>query len=518
MHIESNSDANLQDLFCQLARYFSANEDKISAAEASKCFLCLSLLDSVALIRLFFLLCPSFRSVLSHQGGVSAVFPTTPSRPSDDNDTHRQPDPPEPPPGLRDHQNSHENNSSSIPGFEELQDPVSTNDNGLPTAHSSPAAENGGAQVSGEIDDIYTLESGFLEPNTFYQQQTLNELQHPISNTLTVNPFDTMAFPDNDNAIGKTRLATCSELSFTATLRQLLETCKTDKSLFIRKIEESKASLPNGQGWRAAIAIKQENADMRDLLSIYHRFECYNIYRHVAEAGFHTGEHWIRDKRLELAKRLCDDFPERFHDTKAANKCLNWVDQGCRYHEWTKMFTQVSGLGILIALPPEIPRSAYTSRCTKEHMSAAAARFVALGINDLVKDLKLSELGDYIARRLEEMTTGKRLEPSQRLQQSSTPRLVSSLGTPTLLQSEQTESSPGAITICEDTAMLDHASFLSPSMFVDDDLSNFQLSSSAYLDLSMDDQLPAFSFPFDELYQHLNNTEVQMVTCSETTG
>lgn len=51
----------------------------------------------------------------------------------------------------------------------------------------------------------------------------------------------------------------------------------------------------------------------------------------------------------------------------------------------------------------------YTSRCTKEHMSAAAARFVALGINDLVKDLKLSELGDYIARRLEEMTTGKRL-------------------------------------------------------------------------------------------------------------
>ncbi|KAF5614823.1 hypothetical protein F25303_14004 [Fusarium sp. NRRL 25303] len=423
MHIESNSDANLQDLFCQLARYFSANEDKISAAEASKCFLCLSLLDSVALIRLFFLLCPSsfnclfngqasrrhtlgtdyvvmpadinftVRSVLSREGGVSAAFPTTPSRPSNDNDTHRQPDPPEPPPWLCDHQNSHDNNSSSVPGFGELENPVSTNDDGLPTAHSSPAAENGADQVSGEIDDIYTLESNFLESNTFYQQQTLNGLQHPVLNTLTVNPSDTIAFPDNDNALSKTRLATCSELSFTPTLRQLLETCKTDKSLFLRRIVESKASLPNGQGWRAAIAIKQENADMRDLL----------------KAGFHTGEHWIRDKRLELAKRLCDDFPERFHDTKAANKCLNWVDQGCRYHEWTKMFTQVSGLGILIALPPEIPRSAYTSRCTKEQMSAAAARFVSLGIYELVKDLGLSELGDYIARKLEEMTTGKRL-------------------------------------------------------------------------------------------------------------
>lgn len=293
---------------------------------------------------------------------MSAAFPTSPSRPNNDNDTHRQPDPPEPPPGLGDHQISHDNNSSGVPGFEELEDPVSTNDDGLPTAHSSPAAENGADHVSGEIDDIYTLESNFLEPNTFYQQQTLNGLQHPVLNTLAVNPSDTIAFPDNDNALSKTRLATCSELSFTPTLRQLLETCKTDKSLFLRRIVESKASLPNGQGWRAAIAIKQENADMRDLLSIYHRFECYNIYRHVAEAGFHTGEHWIRDKRLELAKRLCDDFPERFHDTKAANKCLNWVDQGCRYHEWTKMFTQVSGLGILIALPPEIPRSAYVQR------------------------------------------------------------------------------------------------------------------------------------------------------------
>lgn len=42
-------------------------------------------------------------------------------------------------------------------------------------------------------------------------------------------------------------------------------------------------------------------------------------------------------------------------------------------------------------------------------MKAAASRFVALGIYELVKDLGLSELGDYIAGKLEEMTTGKRL-------------------------------------------------------------------------------------------------------------
>lgn len=42
-------------------------------------------------------------------------------------------------------------------------------------------------------------------------------------------------------------------------------------------------------------------------------------------------------------------------------------------------------------------------------MSAAAAKFRALGIHELVKDLELSELGNHVAQRLEEMTTGKRL-------------------------------------------------------------------------------------------------------------
>lgn len=34
----------------------------------------------------------------------------------------------------------------------------------------------------------------------------------------------------------------------------------------------------------------------------------------------------------------------------------------------------------------------------------------------------------------------------------------------------------------------------------------------------MDSQLSAFSFPLDELYQHLNYTEVQMVTSRDPTG
>jgi hypothetical protein len=48
-------------------------------------------------------------------------------------------------------------------------------------------------------------------------------------------------------------------------------------------------------------------------------------------------------------------------------------------------------------------------------MSAAAVRFTALGICELVKSLELSELGNHIAQRLREMTTKKRLRADGKL-------------------------------------------------------------------------------------------------------
>ena len=117
-------------------------------------------------------------------------------------------------------------------------------------------------------------------------------------------------------------------------------------------------TLPTGQGWEAAIAIKKDNTDMRDRTKIYHRFECYNIYKHVVEAGYHSGTHWIRDMRTALAKKLRQEFPLRFPDQKAVNKSLNWVDQGCKYHEWADQFrSEGVALGHLIALPLNVPHS-----------------------------------------------------------------------------------------------------------------------------------------------------------------
>ncbi|KHN97575.1 uncharacterized protein MAM_04590 [Metarhizium album ARSEF 1941] len=234
----------------------------------------------------------------------------------------------------------------------------------------------------------------------------------------------------DDDAFCRTGLATCNEIKLSPSTKRLLEDCKNDCGQFLRAIKEAKAALPTGHGWEAAIATKKENADIRDLMRIYHRFECHNIYSHVVEAGFHTGTHWIREMRTVLVNKLCRDFPDRFQNQKMANKCLNWVDQGCRYREWTEMLSETSNLGYLIALPAEVPHSAYTSRCTKEQMTAATLRFKSLGIDELVEDLELSKLGSHIATKLREMTGKKRKdadeEPSQNSRKS--PRLTSASG------------------------------------------------------------------------------------------
>lgn len=155
---------------------------------------------------------------------------------------------------------------------------------------------------------------------------------------------------------------TFGTLIFPRNTRLLLESCKTDRGRFLREIREAKATLPTGHGWEAAIATKEDNADLRDRMKIYHRFEWYNIYKHVVGAGYHTGTHWVRDMRTALVNKLCHDFPWRFHDQRAVNKSLNWVDQGCKYHEWASYFHRgETNLGYLIELPLDVPHSAYAS-------------------------------------------------------------------------------------------------------------------------------------------------------------
>ncbi len=275
--------------------------------------------------------------------------------------------PPAPRPGCEQRQWPIDNNSRSSPrqfnSYSVSQPPsVDACSPGVHSGHRLGSLDGSAPETANDAD---ALSSSFSQQTTLCQQSTPSgATELPAASETDASTIHdaglVVSNVDFDNgAYHKTQLATCEEVNFAPSTRKLLEDCKTNRGGFLRTIKQFKAVLPTGQGWKAAIAAKKENADMRDIIKIYHRFECYNIYRHVVEAGFHTGVHWVRDMRSELIKKLCQDFPERFQSQKVANKCLNWVDQGCKFHEWTEMFGESSNLGYLIALPTEVPHSAY---------------------------------------------------------------------------------------------------------------------------------------------------------------
>ncbi|KAJ5117104.1 hypothetical protein N7476_006382 [Penicillium atrosanguineum] len=220
------------------------------------------------------------------------------------------------------------------------------------------------SSISGRDRDQQDMSIGSSRPEEFdTSSQSTTACSNFDQNTITTTPATSTTLPtagETTTLHVSTEDDTFGTLKFAPMMKRLFQDCKTDRGEFLRAIREAKAAFPTGQGWEAAIATKEENADMRDRMKIYHRFECYNIYWHVVEAGFHTGTYWIRDMRTALANKLCQDFPKRFQNQKTANKCLNWVDQGCKYHEWAGLFSsRTTDLGYLIALPLDVPHSAY---------------------------------------------------------------------------------------------------------------------------------------------------------------
>ncbi|KAJ5141945.1 hypothetical protein N7526_002940 [Penicillium atrosanguineum] len=325
----------LQDLLAQLARFYRTNEASISASRVFQCKGQLSDCDISALDRFFNLfLCHAKQNLTtgtlyhSSRAGLDCGPSVTATRTT----------------------------SASAVGGDARQHWLSVNSPaGYDRQGRSSQHQEVFSSVSKRNDD--QLPIGSPRPGESNTSSQSTPCSHFDANTTTASPTSGETTPlhvatEDDDTVGT--------LTLSPSTRLLLESCKTDRGKFLREIEEARTALPTGQGWEAAIATKEDNADLRDRMKVYHRFECYNIYKHVVEAGYHTGTHWIRDMRTALANKLCQDFPQRFPDQKAVNKSLNWVDQGCKYHEWAGQFrSEGIALGYLIALPLDVPHSAY---------------------------------------------------------------------------------------------------------------------------------------------------------------
>ncbi|KAL4750526.1 hypothetical protein BDW72DRAFT_193745 [Aspergillus terricola var. indicus] len=380
------AERDLQDLLVQLARFYRANETNISASHVSKWKRQLLESDISALDRFFglFLCCTPLNLNTGTSGhssttgldcGPLVIAASAKSAsaarararkhwlPAGSNRLGRTSQP-----------SQHQEGHSAIPDRDDDQLPI-----GIPGRVGSNSSNRS-------------------TPCSYSDANTTDHASPATGGTTPIH----VASNDDD---------TFGSLTFSPSTRLLLESCKTDRGRFLREIEEARTALPTGQGWEAAIATKDDNADMHDRMKIYHRFECYNIYMHVVEAGYHTGTHWIRDMRTALANKLCQDFHQRFPSQKAANKSLNWVDQGYKFKDWASHFgNEATDLGYLIALPLDAQQELirYTSRCTQDRMHAAIIKLKSMGIDKLVKDLELSELGNHIAATLKDMTGRKR--------------------------------------------------------------------------------------------------------------
>ncbi|RMZ38903.1 hypothetical protein AFCA_006165 [Aspergillus flavus] len=397
----------LPELLTQLAQLYRANETIISADQIMRWKECLSASDVSALHRLFSL----FLLQVEHNPTIA-----TPSNPSTTNQNN----------GLAVVATGAASAQPSQLRVRHCRPSATSTADG---DHQQESYEHQQVVSSVSEGDVFQKDLFMGIPNPGYPRNSSQCMPSSNVDTTTATPSLTtrattpLQGVTDDDSFFRTP-------SLSPSMKLLLESCRTDRGVFLREIGKSRAVLPTGQGWEAAIAAKVDNADLRDRMKIYHRFECYNIYQHVVEAGYHTGTYWIRDMRTNLAKKLCEKFPQRFRDQQAANKSLNWVDQGCKYHEWAGQFKRgITDLGYLIALPLDVPHSAYTSRCTKKRMHEVANDLKSRGIESLVTQYELTELGNHIAVTLRDMTCREHREAPGDTPQGSckSPRSMPSL-------------------------------------------------------------------------------------------
>lgn len=149
-----------------------------------------------------------------------------------------------------------------------------------------------------------------------------------------------------DQATVATNLAT---RIFSPRVKAFLRRCRKSPDLFLKHVRNSQILLPEGGGLAKAIHQTSRNEETKEILALYTRFEVYNCFQLAKTEGHHTGKTWRRNQRDILAKRLSQEYPEKFKATKDAYKALGSVNRGQIFKRWIEHFD--NNVGSLLALP-----------------------------------------------------------------------------------------------------------------------------------------------------------------------
>ncbi|CAG8091625.1 unnamed protein product [Penicillium nalgiovense] len=195
---------------------------------------------------------------------------------------------------------------------------------------------------------------------------------------------------DEDVILRDTNFSRCA-VKPPSSINDVLTQCIKNPHHFFTAV--TRVSIPSKGGFPDAFCRVYKGQQRENILRIHRRFDLHNLYTLAVELGYHTGKKWKWGALNKVPGEILYNHPSLgLTEGKIKEHLIHYVRIGRGYGRWIEYFEDP---GYLIALPLNVTETEY-SKC----IPAAARKLRELGIDDVVKNLELSNLGKYISQRL----------------------------------------------------------------------------------------------------------------------
>ncbi|KAI3281249.1 hypothetical protein DTO002I6_9913 [Penicillium roqueforti] len=206
----------------------------------------------------------------------------------------------------------------------------------------------------------------------------------------TVNTVD-----DDDVVLRDTNFSRCT-VEPPPSINAVLTQCINNPHHFFTAV--TRVSIPSKGRFPDAFYRVFKGEQREHILRIHRRFDLHNLYTLAVELGYHTGDKWKWGALNKVPGEILYNHPSLgLTEDKIKEYLKHYVRIGRGYGRWIEHFKDP---GYLVALPLNVTETEYTENRYSKCMPAAARKMRELGIDDVVKNLELSNLGEYISEKL----------------------------------------------------------------------------------------------------------------------